>query len=298
MSTTEERVRDALDRCGIEVVEEKGTELWALCPSPDHKDRNPSWSISTETGTHFCFSCHYRGNAYTLVSNLIGKDAATNLLGRKDAPPVQRLNRSLDRDWTYHTVADLDRNDWAVSEAQLLSYTDPPQWALDARRLDRGSVDLFGVRWSGKDDAWVLPLRRPEGLVGYQIKAQGRPFVRNRPVGMDKSRTLFGLLEARGAVQVVLVESPLDAVRLRRLRYPAMALCGSRMSDTQRDLLQHYDRVLLALDNDDSGRVETERILRSMPGFDCWPVDYGDTEATDFGDMEDSDVERIIDAIA
>lgn len=295
----EAMVREWVQRCGIEIAEEKGGELWAPCPDPDHSDHNPSWSINAETGQHFCFSCHFGGGLRTLVRTVLGDGEAQGLRLDSDAPPVQSLNRRLDP--AFRPIRRLPSQRPSISEAELVLFADAPQWALDARRLDRGSVDWFGIRWSEKEEAWVLPLRWDDGsLLCYQVKGQNRSFVRNRPRGTPMSHTLFGLLEARDPSCVVLVESPLDAALLHTIGYQAVALCGSRMSDHQRNLLQHYDLVVLALDNDDAGRKETARIVRSMPGFEYRVLDYGDSRsvrdpdrpAKDVGEMEVDDVDR------
>jgi len=284
-------VRTWLDRCSIEIAEEKGGELWALCPDPDHSDHNPSWSITTETGQHYCFSCHFGGGLLTLVAVVLGESAAKGLRTDDKAPPVQPMNQRLDP--SFQPIRRLPGERPTISQAELVLFEDPPQWALDERRLDRGAVDYFNIRWSAKEEAWVLPLRWDDGgLMCYQVKGQTRKFVRNRPRGTPMSHTLFGLLESTSMDSVVLLESPLDAALLHRLGYQAVALCGSRMSDPQRNLLQRYDQVVLALDNDKAGRAETERILRSMPGFECRAFDYGDSTATDVGEMEDEELDR------
>lgn len=292
----ETAVRTWLDRCGIEIAEERGGELWALCPDPDHHDHNPSWSINIETGAHYCFSCHFRGGLPALVAVVLGEETAKGLRLDDDAPPIQPLNKELDRD--FRPIRRLPPPRKRISEGDLVRYVDAPQWALDQRSLDRGAVDFFHIRWSEDEEAWVLPLRWDDGsLMCYQVKGQTKKFVRNRPRGTPMSQTLFGLMEATDRSCVVLVESPLDAARLHLIGHQAMALCGSRMSDAQRDLLQHYDLVLLALDNDDAGIAETARIVRSMPGFECRVFDYGDLDAKDVGEMEAGDIDRRLRAL-
>ena len=64
---------------------------------------------------------------------------------------------------------------------------------------------------------------------------------------------------------IVVVESPLDAARLYSLGYPAMALAGSKTTETQEQLLSGFDRVIFALDNDTAGVNESKRLYRRLP---------------------------------
>lgn len=65
-----------LDELGIK-YRTHGTELWAPCPHPKHKETRASWSIqsdpqSTSHGVFYCFGCHFTGNAPALVMEKLG----------------------------------------------------------------------------------------------------------------------------------------------------------------------------------------------------------------------------------
>jgi len=70
-----ERVLLSLD---ISLTAQRGDEVQGLCPM--HKSRtgkedvHPDWWINSVTGVHFCFSCGYKGNIYTLVADVKGMD--------------------------------------------------------------------------------------------------------------------------------------------------------------------------------------------------------------------------------
>lgn len=286
-------VRDTLGRLGIEITEEKGDEYWALCPMHlarmKRVDHNASWSINAETGLHSCFSCKYKGNLFTLVRDLKGPGEARDFQGSKSVesltiPDGFRVRRSVPIPKPDPVQA------LGMPESSLALFTDPPAWAREARGVSSWAVGFYGVRWSKEQDAWVLPLRNPDtnGLIGYQLKGQLEKITLNKPTGMNKGSTLFGYREVRVVSDVVMVvESPLDAMRLTGFGFFAVAVCGSRVSEVQLELLDSFDTVVFAMDNDDAGRLETERLRRLMPGFYANVFEYPEGAPKDFGEMDD-----------
>jgi len=256
---------------GIEVETEDGDELFAHCPG--HKarvgkaDGHPSWSINAETGVHYCFSCHYRGNLITLIRDVKGTDAAARFRTEFE---VHKRVLLADQDFEMAAidkplplVTDIRTANF-LPESKLDDFVDPPRWALKERRITVVGAKEYGVRWDPARDAWVLPLRDPhtDRLLGYQKKAQKTRWFRNHPRTMPKSETFFGWSVARDRRKVVVVESPLDAILLADMGASAIAICGSHLSEVQERLLMKggFGRVYLWLDNDHAGLVENRRL--------------------------------------
>lgn len=251
-------IEDLLVAIGVEDVRSGTDEVGGRCPrheartgQREHKPDN--WSVNRMTGMHHCFSCGYKGSLVRLVVDVagIGLWEAHQLLHRYDVVLEEPLEAAV---WTPPTLEeDLRR--------KLTDFGSPPKRAMVRRRLTERSIKRFRVQWDYEESAWVLPICGPAGDVwGWQIKTV--EYVRNRPPGIRKSRTLFGIDIPRRDTSVVLVESPLDAVYLDGLGYPAMASFGAAVSDMQmRLVLERFDELTLALDNDKAGRSETERLL-------------------------------------
>lgn len=288
-------VVDVCEQIGVEITKVTDSRVHGLCPMHYERtgkaDSHPSWSIDRERGLMNCFSCGYGG---TLLRLVIDMQRSTPIAARKflrdngwehlnvttvvtgEAPvaPVEGvLDVSLDRDWE--------------------RFTRPPDKAVAARTLTREAVSHFDVRWCTERRAWALPIRTWGGqLLGYQLKR--RSMVLNIPDAVDKSSTLFGIDVFPTGEGAVIVESPLDAVRLFGLGYFGLALFGSNLSVAQLRLLSQFtDRVVLALDNDRAGRIETARLatllrrrVRHISFFDY----RVDRDAKDIGDMEDDDI--------
>lgn len=275
---------------GITTIEQ-GDELWGQCPQHKERtgkeDRNPSWSINKETGAHFCFSCGYKGSLHNLVRDLRGDDAVKQLAadiqtGNRTGEVDTKSNRHRSTDWlNKHRVI---RETSAVQDSDLYTYTLPPQDALDSRGIASHAAVTYKVLWDKEDESWILPFYTPgNGLIGWQRKARDGRFFHNEPTSMAKSSTLFGYHAVMAALMIVVVESPLDAVRLYTLGYPAMAIAGSRTSKTQEQLLSGFDRVVFALDNDTAGINESKRLYRTMPN--ALFAEYPSKSYKDPGDM-------------
>lgn len=261
-----------------------GAELWAQCPQhevrtgkPDHK---PSWSINTETGAHFCFSCGYKGGLATLVRDLRGEKAASEFEAQ-----IEQSGRTADVNTSaikqkalgWKTRKPRERG---IHEIELYAFSDiiPPE-ALEQRNITQDDCVEYGVLWDEKDESWILPFRLPTGeLLGWQRKSSTGRFFHNEPKTMEKSRTVFGYHVAEEYEAIVVVESPLDAVRLFGLRYPAVAIAGSVVSESQVRLLSGFRRVIFALDNDEAGHKEMKRVRKILPQtlFPEYPGPYKD----------------------
>ena len=147
-----------------------------------------------------------------------------------------------------------------VPEFHITKFGDPPAEALEKRNLTLVGCKEFGLRWNAVDNTWVIPIRSAGGvLLGWQEKGEGR--FMNRPPGMPKGSTLFGLDRFTGGL-MVLVESPLDAVYLYELGYSAVASCGAGVTDQQMRLIVDFaEELVLALDNDGAGKMATRKLV-------------------------------------
>jgi hypothetical protein len=285
-------VEQALSTADIE-YERHGDEYWARCPQHKKRtgkpDRNPSWSISAK-GLHYCFSCHYSGNLYTLIRDLMGVGAAKSYRAE-----VETFGRSGEVDTK---SAKAKAEGWVHSRKRVkepgipevyLAMFNPvvPEWALTDRDISADAAEVYEVLWDD-EDAWILPFWHPTGhLIGWQVKnAHGRGF-KNHPPGLAKGSTLFGYGVVEKESTIMVVESPLDAVKLFGLGYPSVALAGSKATKQQEALLGGFDRLVLALDNDAAGLNERSR-LKSLFPMSAMPkyTDLGD-RYKDPGEMPD-----------
>jgi DNA primase len=180
-----------------------------------------------------------------------------------------------------------------VTEADMALFVAPPTWALRERRLTREAAEAYGVLWDRDTQRWILPVRDPftGKLWGWQEK--GKDWFRNWPKLIPKSETLFGYHLLERGCRAVLVESPLDAVRILAAGIPyAVASFGAAVSDTQLHLiLDRCSGMVSALDNDNAGWARAAWLKEhTHRGVRLCYFDYTGIKGKDPGEMEDAEV--------
>ena len=305
-------VEKALEALEIE-YQDRGENAQALCPmheritgDPDH---NPSWFIHLETGQHICFSCGYKGNLVQLVCDVkefytpswdgvpsqYDYNMGNRWLSSAIEVTIEELKLALGKIPQYISPPP---RPVPMSEARLAIYVDPPQEALDARNITAEAAQHYGVQWNRNTQTWILPLREPHfnKLMGWQEKGTVDRTFKNRPTGLQKSKTLFGLNVQREDIAIV-VESPLDCVRIYSAGYEgAVATCGAIVSEEQAKLLRYSEKIIAAFDNpniDSAGKKASEqmRIWARKFGMNLFFFNYGDSGKKDPGDMTNDEIQ-------
>lgn len=299
-------VETALLRLGIE-VNQRNSELLGLCPMhlerTGRPDSNPSWSMNCETGVHHCFSCGYRGTLITLVAEInefltewgrLDFDAAKAWLRQNIEVNFELLAKQLEE--AKNSYVPIERP-VEMSEARLSIFDSlPPDWALSARDLTAEACIKHSVKWDAKQQGWITPIRQPDTnkLMGWQEKGQVNRYFRNRPTGVQKSKTLFGL-DAWSGGTMIIVESPLDVVRLSSLGIEGgVSTFGASISQDQVDLMRRADKLIIAFDNpkiDQAGKKASKDMLdrTKKEGLECFFFKY-DGDVKDIGDMTEEQV--------
>jgi len=184
-----------------------------------------------------------------------------------------------------------------MSEARLAIFDGvPPDWALSARGLTAEACIKHSVKWDAKQQGWITPIRNPQNnkLMGWQEKGQVNRYFRNRPTGVQKSKTLFGL-DVWSSGTMIIVESPLDVVKLSSLGIEGgVSTFGASISQDQVDLMRQADKLIIAFDNpkvDPAGEKASRDMLARTrkEGLECFFFKY-DGDYKDIGDMPEEQV--------
>jgi len=284
---TVDEMTDTLTRLGIEIIGSRGYEIQAHCPAhlerTGKEDRNPSWFINADSGAHNCFSCGWKGSLYSLIAYVTGVDyeKATEWLGSTDSlvSRFQRLTREEQPKIEEPTH---------ITESMLSAFTEPPAEALLSRGLRRASALVYELKWDERNKNWIIPIRDPltNKLIGWQEKGYDHRYFNNKPAGIKKSETLFGYAQYSQG-DLVVVESPLDVVRLVSLGFAGVATYGATVSKAQFNLIRGADRIIFAMDNDDAGRASSLALLHMCEEFntEAWFFNYAGIEVKDVGAM-------------
>ena len=283
----------------LPLAAQRGDEVNGLCPMHKKRtgkeDHHPSWWINVITGAHICFSCGYKGNLYTLVRDLRGIDyhEAKEFIDGQAELPIDTLLRRIKDLPQYIQPAE---EPIGMSEARLAVYSDPPAFELKKRFLTAEAAKHHGVLWDVNNVAWILPIRHPDTyeLMGWQEKGASGRFFRNQPQGVKKSKTVFGV-EVMATDILVVVESPLDVVRLRCAGVEgAISTFGALVSEDQAKIMRRAEKVVAAFDKDEAGlkAAESMRPYARKYGINLFFFDYKGIDVKDPGDMTVDEIHR------
>jgi hypothetical protein len=186
-----------------------------------------------------------------------------------------------------------------MSDTRLAAFNAPPRWARLRRHLTAEACDLYGVKWDYTNELWITPIRDPYHghLMGWQEKSETERFFRNFPTNVKKSKTLFGYDVFTGG-QMIVVESPLDAVRIASEGITgAVATMGAHLSLSQIALMGAANEIIIALDNptiDKAGQNAARFMLSASKGVlrNVRFFDYSQTTAKDPGDMTLAEIQH------
>lgn len=254
-----------LEELGVRVTNVSDKEITAYCPVhhlvegvDQHK---PKWYMNAETGAWICFTCGQRGSLPKLVEALGG-----------DPETIQDLRLNAAHTTTTRWVTDKDGEE--VEERVLIdpvlfdANPRPPVRVMDGKDVDAETVARYNARWDAKGKCWLLPIYTFDNqLAGWQEKSKG--YFMNVPKQVKKSESLFGWHTFRDG-QLIVVESPLDAMRFATYGYQAVATYGSFISDAQLEHLLRAEKLILAFDNDDAGDHATEQVTKALKYLHPW----------------------------
>lgn len=275
-------VEAILEELGVENARVGEKEIVASCPMHvailGRPDRHASWSINKFTGAHNCFSCGWKGGISTLYRDLTGEVPDDVEMELRRAATVAAVNT---------VPGTLPRSEPVWDFPEWLGPV--PENLLEMRHISTDAAAFYDLKWDPKDRTWVLPICDEAGtVVGAQYRQVGS--VITQPTGLAKGRHLFGLSKMRGYSRITLVESPLDAVRFFSVDVPAVSSLGAWVSEEQcRLLARYFSFVVLALDNDQTGRDATGRTADRLARMGCPTIcfDYTGLPGKDPGDVAD-----------
>lgn len=287
------------------------------CPYPVHSlgDETPSCYMNSETTAFFCHSCHAKGNAVTMVTDVLGCSPieATRMLKSRYSkggiepgsrnmveevlkiihkkPPIKRENVILPE-----VVLNQYKVDWGFA---WIDYIHDHEETTDYQKyiFDRGfrPQELTGWQfgWSMVSDRITLPIRDEDGhIVGIKARAidnrkpkylnlrEGdiEPYLKNEIV-FALDRVIANYLP--GYRHIIVVEGELNAVAMHAYNHrTTVALNGSYFGSRQIHLLKLYaDSVTLFFDSDSAGNDATVAVADELrpfvPVYIC-PYHHGD----------------------
>lgn len=256
-----------LSTLGIQATK-VGRKWKARCPSPEHNDADPSWSIidnpgDRKNGSHYCFACGFRGGPWELAAavwRVSVKEAGQRLKGTNKVGPVKvpkveirNLAPAMAFKLPIGSVIPEPGGEWFEP---ALSY-------LTSRGVTREQIDRWGLGYAIKGklrNRVIVPVWTEGALRTFTARAiapgmnpryeQGRAHR-----GAQPRRALWGepgFDDAHGVVTVA--EGVFSAMALERCGAlnPA-AILGSEITPERARILSRFPRILIATDPDKAG---------------------------------------------
>lgn len=281
----------------------RGHELYRTCIHPDHpRDRTPSWHIHSVHGdpkntVFFCWSCHWAGNAITLVEVLKG-------LSFNDS--ISFLQPFVHEKVVYETSMDPLAGLYPYSPGELhyewhgiqfhpvpISNSSESFRYLVNRGIGRKDIDYFQIQDWEEAHRIIVPITRNRRMISWIGRTyRGASPKVWAPVGAPKRWEIFGLDFVRSLGEANLTEGWADAIRLHQAGMTnPLALCGSRMSEQQAEEISRFGKLRIWMDGDLAGRGLALDVANWLPGKQIEVVEC--PEGQDPGSLEVEDLLKL-----
>lgn len=279
-------------------VNELETDI--MCTCPIHKggmERTPSLGINKDSGVVHCFTCGYKGDIVTLVSdcyNISYNQAYRKLVGDF----VYSGKRVLDISFTRGTNNNITLNRDFILPFIKNNYT---AWNyLYSRGIDALKLrNVFPIGYDQDNSSAIFYVRDLKGnYVGSKARSiQGKRFANS--TGAKKSTYLYGAYELLQSAwnphdPIWLCESEIDALTVWSRGGYAVAIGGSHISKIQLDILYKLGvrRVIDGLDKDEAGREGWNNFCTYVRGISVYNTKYP-VDKKDINDLTDKEYFQI-----
>lgn len=236
-------------------------------------ERDDSFRANLSKNVFQCFACQAHGNVLDFVAAMERcsvREAAFRIQQWFGIDERSRLSEALP--CSAAIERQLVRKKEMVNSPLRFALTgvDHAHRYLAQREIDRSTAIHFGIGYYGGPGLMsgrvVIPIDNEHGqVVAYAGRAvEGGMPKYKLPCGFHKSLELYNLHRAMstGSRTVIVVEGYFDCVRVHQAGLPwVVALMGSSLSPEQKKLLvERFERIILMLDGDETGRLATQTI--------------------------------------
>jgi len=256
-------------------------EWWAICPSGNHVDRSPSWSIKDQPGSdkhglHTCFGCHWGGGPIELVQAVVGLSYASarhwveNL--SEHATPVVSVQ------WQVNAPKQSKfKLPAGVVQVPFAEWISPPKRYL-MNRCIASQVDRYrlGYAVSGRcDGRVVIPVYNANGaLVSYTARSyvnHEKRYLEPKEDERADKNAIFGEHlwnepeRIRGIVAIT--EGALNGLSVREVlpTLPIASLMGSDVTPIHiMKITNNFHTGLILTDPDYAGDLAAEKLQGSL----------------------------------
>jgi DNA primase len=273
-----------LDDLGIEYKPSGSKDVKIRCINPNHEDKTPSLSIDKELGIFQCWSCHIKGNIFTIVNIKRGHSNYLEFLGYISKFVVGGLTEDEKqqtlKDFLY-IRSNILKKDIIYKDIELPKHK---KISKHPYLTTRGITEEEAVFWNmgvvednSKEyrmyNGWILIPIVQNGITrSYFLR---NPWRNAKIYGVyPRSDILFGIDSAGNTdKKIYLVEGIFDMIFFRRTRQQCVATLSNRILPDQKKILKKYKKVVIVPDNDAPGEIlvksAEEKLVYSTEVFVC-----------------------------
>lgn len=269
---------DILYSNGWECTSHTNDEMMGRCPSFNHVDNRPSFSINVHTGAFRCFSCGFRGkHPATLLSgikNISYEEAKEELFGvidfglkEKILGINQRLASFFFERKTHIIIEEIEKRgmDKLLVQKYCVGYVPDTTTQFFTQK----ELELSGLIKRGfflPEGRMSFPIFNKNNIIGFSCRdIDGKSFAANKKKYLSlynseyfpEDSWLYGI--DYNASEVHLCEGVFDAIMLRESGYNGAALLGLHCSPERMLLLRRFKKIYLCFDNDRAGIEAAEK---------------------------------------
>ncbi|MEK7588444.1 MAG: DNA primase [Patescibacteria group bacterium] len=179
-------------------IEKVGPNFKAKCPF--HNEKTPSFFISPERGTYYCFGCGAKGDVFSFVEEFEGLDfkGTLKLLAERAGIPLQSFNREEE--------SEKDRLHKAMEEATLFFINNLKQEKevlnyLNERGLQEKTIKDFRIGYAKADWTSLYLYLKSKKFTDYEIEKAGLAKKGDKGTyDRFRGRVMFPIMDSSGRV--------------------------------------------------------------------------------------------------
>ncbi len=280
-------MRQLIAHYGIDWLKESGDELRGRCPIHAQAKGQRSFHVSLEKNVWQCFSCKAKGNVLDFAMAMEGISVRAAALKLQDLFLIGEGSQRAEQQAKKRQEPPPTKAKDKPQEPAVSAINPPLGFKLKTdsshsygtdRGFSPGILEQFGAGFCQSKgmfaDRFVFELHDAQGrLVGYAGRSiddsDPKYLLPSSKKGFQKRHLLWNfhreMKEIGPDEAVVIVEGFFDALRVKEVGYPCIALLGSSLTEEQEELITNYfNRVILLLDGDEAGRAGTDDCLRRL----------------------------------
>ena len=274
----------------FESVKNNGSNVQVSCPfHKQGQERKASFGVHKETGKCNCFTCGWRGDIFSMISEINNKIDGGEY-GRKWC--LKHFNSTI----IEHRVVNihqprqsaLKRKIEYIQDKELNKYRYYHNY-MYKRGLTDEIIEMFDVGYDKETDCITFPVNDENGNCLFIARRSVKTKYFNYPA--DAEKPIYALDKCKNEKKVYITESILNCLTLWKLGFKAVALNGLG-SKSQIEILKNSNirHFVLCLDPDKAGQKAQERIKKSLNNKITSQIIYSN-EKEDINDLQEKFLE-------